>query len=379
MKIKEIKLRLLFEAFPQPVRTGRGLMPGRDIILTEIDAGECQVGLSYITGLHMGGGAEIKVILAALQEALAPMLLGEDPLYTQRLWHLMYKETKRFGRRGAVLRALSALDLALWDLVAKKANLSITNLLGPMTDRLVAYASGGQYGSDADLVTEMERYLAQGFRAIKIRVGGASLARDTERLQLVRSTVGDSVILMVDAGEAWDLQTAIKAATRWEHFDLAWIEEPLSADLVSELREIRRRSTIPIAAGESVYTRYAFRDFVDARALDVMQPDVTRLGGVTEWIRVAHLASVYEGKLAPHGAQELHVPLMAAADRAYMVELFDRQHPFQILLDRIFPESNCATALEDGSVRVLAEPGFGLVVDWDAVQRYQVSEFAIRI
>ncbi len=374
MKIINVTTYVLFEPFSQQVVSGRGNMAGRDIILTEIRTDDGETGISYITGLHMAGGAEIKIIELTISEALFPCILGENPQDTQRLWDKMYTATRRFGRRGAVLRAISAVDMALWDIIGKSAGKPISKLLGGNSDQIPFYVSGGHYSPDPELAREMEDYLKKGYQAIKIRVGGASLKRDTERLELVRSVIGDDVTLMVDAGEAWDVSTAVRAAVSWEKFNLLFIEEPISSDNLEGLRHLRQKTAIPIALGENLYTRFDFRNLITMEAADIMQPDVSRVGGITEWIRVAHLASAYDIKIAPHGMQEIHASLLGAINNAMMVEFFDRDHQFQKLIDELFLEPVSAKTVSDNHMQVPGGTGLGLHVDWDTAKRVLVSQ-----
>jgi D-arabinonate dehydratase len=372
IKIKAINTVLLFEKYKSPIVSGRGALHGRDVLIIEIETNQDITGISFVTGLHICGGSEIKLIQSAITQALVPLLVGENPLNTQRLWDKMYYETRRFGRRSLVIRALSALDIALWDIVGKVSGLPISKLLGGNSDYVPLYVSGGSYSDDATLVTELEGYLKKGYPLIKIRVGGDTFKRDTERVRLARKTIGEDIKLAVDVGEAWDLSTAIQAFTRWQEFDLAWIEEPLSADNIDGLSRIRNMTSIPIATGESLYTRFAFRTLVEAKAVDIMQPDVTRVGGITEWIRIAHYASAYDIKLAPHGVQEIHTGLLGATSNTLSVEFFEATHSFQSLLDRIFIEPKCTKTLVNGCLEVPQLPGIGLCVDWDEAKRYIV-------
>jgi D-arabinonate dehydratase len=285
----------------------------------------------------------------------------------------MYHETKRFGRRGALLRAISALDIALWDVVSKKANIPINKLLGGNNDKILAYVSGGHYCEDNLFVEELRKYAATGCHVIKIKVGGASLQRDTERVRLARKTIGDEVMLCVDACEAWDLQTAVQAVSKWEKYDLLWIEEPIISENIDGLRYLRSKTSIPIALGENVYTRYAFRDLIVSGAIDVIQADVTRVGGITEWMRVAHLASAFDLKMAPHGMQEIHTQLLGAANNSFMVEFFSKDHRFQTLIDKIIAKPCNTRELRDGKLLVSETPGVGFSLDWEIAKKYVIT------
>jgi D-arabinonate dehydratase len=358
--------------FDSPVVSGRGPMPGRDIIVVSVKTDAGITGESFITGLHLAQGAEIKVLLCIIREALACCLVGEAPLCIERIWNRMYQSTRRFGRRGAVLRAMSAMDMALWDILGKYANLPLYKLLGANSDTIPVYASGGHYSDDETLAAEMKRYLAAGFRAVKMRVGRASIKRDTERLHLVRKTIGDDIDLMIDAGEGWDVPTAVRAMTRWADLDLVWLEEPISSDDIDGLVRIKAATPVPIAVGENEFSRYGFRDLVKAGAVDIIQADVSRVGGITEWIKIAHFAAAHDIRMAPHSFQEIHVSLLGAVGNALMLEIFQPEHPFQQMICEFFVIPPEIKTIVDGRVSMPQKPGLGLSVNWEYARQYQV-------
>lgn len=370
MHITDVTTTRLYCPFPSTIANARGALSGRDVLLVTVHTDEGLTGLSFLTGLHVAGSGEIATIETALRRALQPLVVGLNPLDTAAAWEQMYRGTVRFGRRGAVIRALSGIDLALWDLKGKVANLPVFHLIGGFRRRVPAYASGGYYYGENDLerlVAEMRGYVEQGFQAVKMKVGGASLARDTERVAAVRDAIGPEVELMLDANEAWDSNAAIRAADRWERFEIAWLEEPVAADDVPGAARLAAATHIPIALGENEYTRDGFRELIERGAASVLQADVTRVGGVTEWLRIAHMAAGWGIKMAPHAIQEIHPQLVGAVSNGSWVEFFSPEHYLQQFLSRLFVKPAEAREPEKGELRVPLKPGLGLEVDPELV------------
>jgi L-alanine-DL-glutamate epimerase-like enolase superfamily enzyme len=377
MKIKDLRTYLLYEPFPNVLYSGRGRVAGRDVLIVEIETDEGIMGHSFITGLQVAFGAEIKVLELIINQGLKGFIIDADPFMTEEIWRNMYRGTVRFGRRGAAIRALSAVDMALWDIKGKYAGLPLWRMLGGYRNSIVAYASGGHYTADKtieDLAEEMRQYVLKGFQAVKMRVGRASLNEDTERVRAVREAIGENVRLMVDAGENWDVSTAVMAGRKWEEFNLLFIEEPVPTDDIEGLRMIRSKIATPIALGENEYTRFGFRDLIAANAVDIIQPDVTRVGGITEWMKIAHLASAFGLKVAPHGVQEIHLQLALAIENCTMIEYAEPEHYLQTLIDRIFDEPKESKHIDSkGMLKTTEQPGLGLKINWDVVKDFLVS------
>ena len=220
---------------------------------------------------------------------------------------------KLVGRRGITTRVISGLDIALWDLKAKIAGMPLYKLLGGFTNRVDTYVAGGYYEEGKglrELAEEMERSMELGARAVKMKVGGVPINEDVERVRVVREAVGPDVKVMVDANNAYRHYQAIEFARKVEKYDVFWFEEPVEPDDYIGQREITRATGVPIAAGENEYTRYGFRDMINHRAVDILQPDALILGGITEFMKVAALAQANDLDIAPHGSQEVHIHLL---------------------------------------------------------------------
>lgn len=243
-------------------------------------------------------------VKSLLDDDLAPFLVGRPA--TTAIWDDAWAHLHEAGGGGLTTIALAGVDLALWDLRARDAQTSMTTLLGRRHDRLPVYGSGVNlhYSTD-ELVAQVARWVDAGYRAVKIKVGKPDLAEDLERVAAVRSVLGSDRRLLVDANQRWDLDTATRAVSALAAHDIGWIEEPLRADDLAGHVELRRRAPVPIALGENVHTVYRFRDFIDAGAVDVIQPNIIRVGGITPFLRIAELARSRGVELASHLLPEL--------------------------------------------------------------------------
>src|SRR5262245_11277469 len=279
---------------------------GLGLVKIETDAG--------LTGIGLGGTDPIE---RATIEHLKPLLIGEDPLNVERLWHQMWVP-KLIGRRGLTTRAISAIDIGLWDLRAKVANMPLYKLLGGYRDRVPTYIAGGYYEEGKglkELAEEMVANVEMGARAVKMKVGALSIREDAERVRVAREAVGPEVKLMVDANCAYRYYEAIQLARRIEEYEPFWFEEPVAPDDYEGHRKLAEVTTIPLASGENEYTRYGFRDLIAQKAVAILNADAKILGGVTEFMKVAALAQSYDLDIAPHGSQDIHVHLVAAISK----------------------------------------------------------------
>jgi D-arabinonate dehydratase len=286
---------------------------GLGLVKIETDAG--------ITGI--GLGAEGKIARATV-EHLAGLLIGEDPIDVERLWHAMWVP-KLIGRRGITTRAISAIDIGLWDIRAKAAGLPLYKLLGGYRDRVPTYIAGGYYEEGKglrELAREMEENVELGARAIKMKVGAVPIREDVERVRVVREAIGPDVRLLVDANCAYRHYEAIQLARRIEDYDIFWFEEPVAPDDYEGHRKLAAATTIPIATGENEYTRYGFRDLIAHHAAAILNADAKILGGVTEFMKVAALAQAHDLDIAPHGSQDIHVHLVAAIANGLILEFY---------------------------------------------------------
>jgi D-arabinonate dehydratase len=368
MKIVAIRSAVVVVPLTAPVAWATAKITEREYLLVWAIGEDGTFGLGYGLGSRYPGGA--RLFHDVVQEQLAPLAVGMDSWMTEALWASLYQRTLLLGRRGAGLRAMSALDIALWDLNAKQAGVPLYRLLGGYRSEIPAYASGGYYVSDndlADIESEISAYLARGFTSVKIKVGGRALAIDTERVRLAREMIGPEGRLALDANNAWThLIDAQRAAERFAKYDPWWLEEPFLPDAAANFAELAKRTPIPLATGELESTRWPFRQFLDERSVHILQPDATVCGGVTEWRRIAQMAAGFDVPVAPHWAPEIHSHLVAASPNGLAVEYFTPDRDI-VNFDRLVANP---LALSGGMLRLSETGGHGLALDLDAVARH---------
>ncbi|GIV80320.1 mandelate racemase/muconate lactonizing enzyme family protein [Litorilinea aerophila] len=319
-------------------------------------------------------------VTGMIEQTYKPLLIGRNPLDIEIIWEHLYNWTKDYGQKGITTAALSGVDIALWDIYGKATGLPIYQLLGgAFRQQIQAYATGMYITECADpaiaLAEEACRYVEQGFRAMKMKVG-FGIQADTRYIQSVRSAIGEDVELMVDANHAYDVASAIRLGRILETYDIAWFEEPVSPEDVAGYCRVRQALDIPIAGGEAEFTRYGFRDLIVQGAVDIVQPDLCLTGGISEGRKIATLASAWHVRCLPHVwgtavglAAALH--FLAALPnippslnpQPLMVELDQTEHPLRQL-------TYLPGYVKDGFIQVPDQPGLGVEVDETHLARY---------
>lgn len=321
-----------------------------------------------IEGIGLGSGGDI---WRSTINHLAPLLVGQDPHNTERLWAKMWVP-KLIGRRGLTTRAISSIDIGLWDIKAKAANLPLYRLLGGFRDAVPTYVAGGYYEAGKglkELAAEMEDNVRMGAKAIKMKVGAIPLKQDAERVRVVREAIGPDVKLLVDANCAYRWYSAVQFARLIEDYDVFWFEEPVQADDYDGHRKLAQHTSIPIATGENEYTRYGFRDLINNEAAAIFNADAKILGGVSEFMKVAALAQANDLDIAPHGSQDIHVHLVAAISNGLILEFYrDTVDP---MWGRIYKETLTLNA--DGTVSPPNVPGIGVNPNYDVLKEFRVA------
>jgi L-alanine-DL-glutamate epimerase-like enolase superfamily enzyme len=279
--------------------------------VVEVETSDGLVGTGY-SGLWSGAD----LLMRAIEAHIAPMLIGQDPRDIARLWDEVYWSPLHWvGRAGVVHMAYSMVDVALWDLAAQRAQVPLWRLLGGRHRQLGTYnTDGGWLNFTTDeLVEDTGRIVKAGWQRVKMKVGGPDPALDMARVAAVRRSLPDSVLLMVDVNQRWDLTTARRLLPRLAEYQVDWVEEPLHPDDVRGHAELAAARTVPVALGENLYSAEAFTAFLDAGAVDIVQVDVTRVAGVTEWLRIAHHAQERGRWVVPHAGDmmQVHQHLMA--------------------------------------------------------------------
>jgi L-alanine-DL-glutamate epimerase-like enolase superfamily enzyme len=280
-------------------------------------------------------------------------------------------QPKLVGRRGITTRVISGIDIALWDIKGKAANRPVYKLLGGYAEKIPVYVAGGYYEEGKgleELALEMEQSVSLGARAIKMKVGGAPIDEDVERVRVVREAVGPGVKLMVDANCAYRAYEAIQLARNIEKYNVYWFEEPVNPDDYKGHQLISQATSVPIATGENEYTRYGFRDLIENRCVAILQPDALVMGGVTEFMKVAAMAQSHDLPIAPHGKQEVHIHLVTAIPNGLILEYY--RGSTDPMWDRMFEE---ALTIEDGYVSPPDRPGMGIALNQEALDPYRVA------
>lgn len=326
-------------------------------------------GLGYTLGY---GGSTL--VADAVEELLLPILDGADPRNTRKLWREMFDETVQIGRKGVLLRAISIVDIALWDIRAKAADESLDKFLGAYTESVPAYVTGGYYreGKDLDdLRAEVRRYIDRGHDTVKIKVGGTSLQHDAERLRTVREELGLDRTLLIDANGAWENKLdALRACRRLAEFDPYFVEEPVKPDSVSLMAAVNDELDYAVASGELEFSRYGFEQLLSRGAVDVVQPDVTVVGGVTEWLRVAHTAASFDVPVVSHYNWDLHAHLVASIENGGWVEYFYRDADLKVFDDVL---EQPLVPDEDGQLHPPDRPGHGVSLATGRVEEFRIS------
>ena len=382
MKIVEIKTTLLTKPISNPVQDAILYQSQRDILLAEVKTDEGLTGIGFITALGAVNASEGPVMKYCMDKSLAPLLIGKDPFAREQIWNECFDRTTRFGRKGCMIKALSALDIALWDLAGKAANLPTYRLMGYDHQNVKVYASGGYYDDKNPMditrsVEQIDECIEAGYPAIKMKIGKLPVKQDVERVRMIRERVGDKIDIMVDANQGWDVVDAIRFCDAAKDLDLGFVEEPLIPDDYDGMKELTKRTNIPIAAGETENTKYGFHYMIQS-GVKIVNNDVTRTGGITEWKKVTDYAQVYNLPVIPHAIQQIHVSLAATSKNVPMIEYFLPDHPVEEFISEFFTEIQPGMKVIDGCVRPVEVPGLALGYNTDLYKKYMVMTDIIK-
>lgn len=388
MKIESVTADWLHVPIPEAKQhvTDFGRISSFDSILVRVET-ECGIvgyGEARPAVGSAGAGAALKVLI---EQELGPLIAGEDPRRISRIWDILYNGSRAhfaldrghvfpaIGRRGITICGISGIDIALWDILGKSLGVPVHQLLGGKRhDRMPAYASGGWAPADR-IAEELQRFLdIGGFKAVKMRVGSADgdVAASVARVRAARKGLGDKIDIMCDAHGTYTVTEAKRFCEDVRDCRIAWFEEPVTADDKRGLAEVRASTNIPISTGESEFTRFDFRDLIELRAADILQPDLSIAGGITETMRIEALCAAWQLRFAAHiwggattFAAGLHVS--AAATSAFILEYSCGANP---LLHELAEEDFKAV---DGMIEIPDRPGLGVTIDEDFVRKYSVK------
>ncbi len=329
------------------------------LIATTVHSSDGGTGQGFSWAVRAGAQA----ILAMIEADCRPVAEG-GPVVPAAAWDRLWWQLREAGGGIAPL-SMAAIDIGLWDLQAKSAGLSLADLIGRQRDRVPVYASGvNRHLTLAELTEQVTRWTAAGHSRFKIKIGLPSLEEDLERVAAVRKVIGPDRLLMVDANQLWDLPTARRAAQKLSAFDIFWLEEPLPAEDYQGYARLRAAIGIPLAAGESLYTEAQFRDLLLAGAVDFVQPNVCRVGGITPFLRIARLARLFDIPVMPHLLPDISGQLALTLPLPGMIEDID-EGSFAALGALARPSGVTITG---DSLQAQTPPGHGLAFAADFLE-----------
>jgi L-alanine-DL-glutamate epimerase-like enolase superfamily enzyme len=362
MKVTQIKTRVL--RAPADNLPVKGIPAGtalREYVTLELgtDQGITGIGITFFGG----------PLTAALKEAvdgLGNMVIGENPMHVEAIAAKLRRVADGAGPGGIFTLALSAIDIALWDIKGKALDQPVCALVGGYRDRAPTYASGALMRSfPIDFLAQAGPQLVDmGFKQMKMQLGAEpTVAREIERVRVIREAIGEDIDLMCDINQLWSVNQAIEIGRRVEPYHLFWLEDVVAHDDYQGLARVADALTTPIAAGEYHYGIVPFRHMLEARSIDIVMIDLVRVGGITQWLKVAGMAEAFNLPVVSHLIPEIHVHLVAGIPNGLTVEYMPWTHG-------LFEET---PVIKDGHLVVPQKPGLGLTFDQDALKRYQLG------
>jgi D-galactarolactone cycloisomerase len=383
MKVTGLDTYLLSAPLPQAVRTSTHTIASVSEVVVKLttDAGLVGVGEGHGPFLFQSGADGLRGVKSIL-DAIRPLVVGQDPFESERIWQDLFALTYTSVRgipplarqQRPLITALSAIDIALWDLKGKAVGRPVHALLGgALRRRVPAYVTGFYYRDGErsdDLVREAAMYREQGYRTLKVKVGGLTPEADAERVGIIRKAAGKDVALMLDANQGWSLPTAVRAAALCAPHDIFWLEDPMPwFDERRTLERLRSETDIPIAAGETEYSPFGLRTMLDEGLVDYLIVDSTWAGGLTTWRKAAVMAEMAHVPMAAHHDPQIHVHAVAASPTGFILESFadPSRDPLWFELFRERP------AITDGFMAVPEAPGLGLELRDETLEKYGVK------
>ncbi len=373
MKIKSIEVFVLNDKLDKPFYFSQWSYSERKICLVKLSTDEGVVG--------WGEGYGPADVLAAGVKLLSQYVIGMNPLDNETIWDVMYRRSLDYARRGILVAAISAIDMAVWDVKGKILNVPVHQLLGgKKRDIITPYATGLYFREEKNLpkalADEAIEYKELGYKAVKMKVG-MTIEKDIEMVREVRKAIGDDMELMVDSNHAYNLREAVKLSKAIEEYDIGWFEEPVSPEFYSQYAELRNATTIPIAGGECEYLRYGFHQLLRSNAVDIAQPDIAACGGLTEVKKISTLASTYGKEIVPH-SWGTYIAISAAM---HFISNLDNvpgrmfNSNFWMEHDRTDNDLRDQVTIPDfevknGEIKVSDKPGLGVTIDEDAFKSF---------
>ena len=359
MKVTRVETRCVRVKLDKPISSALGQLHSFGCILVFVHCNSGIVGENLIFTLN----ARRTRVLQSMIEEMADLVIGHDAGHIASFWARAWRDINFLGHKGVPVVGISALDGALWDALGKMSNLPLYRILGGAQDRVPVYHSGGLWlsYSEKELVAEAERFAGAGFRAMKMRLGSPEPTTDVARVRAVRTAIGPKIKLMADANQGLTESQAIRLGRALEEFDLTWFEEPLPAWDLDGLARVAAALDTPIASGETEYTRYGFRRMLELRSADVLMPDLQRVGGVSEFMRVGHMAESYDIPVSSHLFPETSLQVLGALANAIYLE-------YMPWFSKLYNET---IKFVEGQAIIPERPGWGFTFNQDYVSHLE--------
>jgi L-alanine-DL-glutamate epimerase-like enolase superfamily enzyme len=359
MKIQDIQTTLLSVPLNPPIADSTHVLNHIQWIAVDVLTDTGLHGNSLMLTFDYGPELLCRIVDGELKR----LLLGKDPQDISGIWQMCHAHCEYIGQAGVAMWGIAAIDIALWDLLGKRLGVPVCQLFGSNRAQVPVYGSGGWLSYSLDeLLAEVTGYVQRGFTMVKMKVGRSDVRQDVARVRAVREAIGDNIGLMVDANQAWTPQQAVSFATQVQELNLLWFEEPIAKDDLSGYCYLAANTRIPIATGEREYSLDAFREFLTRDGASILQPDALRIGGLSQSIKVAHLAEAYHRSVAPHFYKEIDVHILAVINNGLYLEYFPwldnlLLHPLEIV---------------NGMASVPTRPGMSLEFKPEAIKEFQV-------
>lgn len=368
MKIRDITVQTVEVPLARVFVGSTYRVPSRCTFIVRLDTDEGVSGEIYSGDER----TDYRLMKELVLQRFKPILVGEDPMTVERIWNKMFEITPHIANKEAAMRAIGAVDLAVWDLIGKILDKPVHQLLGGCKSEIpiigyTYFEDGNDPGSEAEVARQQQE---QGYAGTKLKVGDDVVSRDVKRVEAVRNAVGSDFILACDANRAWTVEQSLEFARSVADLDLAWLEEPVRwHNEVEGMSRVRSAGRVPVTAGQSEISGFGCMDLMKAGAVDFLNVDASIAGGITEWRRIASAASLHGVRMVHHEEPQVAIHLLSAIPHSYCAELF--QDPVrdpvwhQMYLDHPEPK--------DGKISPPDRPGLGIQIDHDFVERYLVE------
>ncbi len=365
MKIESISVQGYRLPPSTPWEDATNKVQALEFVIVEMTADTGDVGVGVTYSVDIGGAAMVTLI----ETYLAPLVIGEDPHAYERIWGNLQRQSRRLGE-GMANMCIGALDIAIWDLRCKDLDMPLHRLVGGARESVPAYASEINLAADDTpdaLVERMRAMVERGFKSVKIKIGREDLAEDVERIRRVKEILPAGGQLFVDLNQKWSAAQALQLAPLLDELNLGWLEEPMLCTDVNAHQQLRRAIRTPVALGESLYSKGQVLNYLRRDAVDIVQADVAFVGGITEWLKIAHLAEAFGRPIAPHYMMEISLPLLCGVRNAFMLEDVAGGGFTELGLLEV------PIRTQNGVGTPSQTPGHGIVFDKSALARHQVD------